>query len=728
MVIGSVIFFFVMTWGLGYGITFFISDTVSSLERQIMRIGIGIGVFGVVSAFFNIIGIPIDWKWFLLLALIFPLYSLGFNVAQKKVKWPSFDFTLKKSTLATAFVLIIFSFSLFMYVNGAFSYPYLENDDPWGQAESAKYVSIEKDFDVPLKTDRGLRFFGYLDPYPPTYAGLMGVLHQTNDSLSWTLKFFNALIISLSLLFFFFFVRHLTRDWWIAVFSTFILASIPAYMSHFIWAHTLIVMLFFPFMYCLERIKDDKRWWIPAGVVLGGLLMTQPDQPFVLGALAFFYFVIKNLSEGKINWHIIKASIFGFFLSLLWWITNWKDMFSIKVGKTEAALQAATQASFLSSVGNFFKNFTRIFPPDSGSATRVYTFDDFFMAKAQNMINNPVGIGWVVYLLLFFSFIALLLWFVRLTKEGHFKKGYLYCLYLFEGISTLGILLLTLRYLFIPFGASLFNSLFIDFIVFFALSVVGLLLLFKKLIPKTHVGYLVALVWATYTFLFINSLTFDLPIGFRAFRMWMILPISLGIIVSYGVSYWLSFVKNKKVVVGLVVVLLLGVFLTSWVPKYQLNNAQWPPGGAWFSRDGNVQDQNELVEKQIRGYVWMKEMLPGNTKVFDYAGRDQNVIGFDMFSCKWCPELREFRDTLLDRSPEEMHTWLKDNDYEYVLINTHFVQKYFAQYTSYDQNETEAQFPTHVNNMVQSGLFEPVHHQLSPNNDNITVFLLLRVT
>ena len=93
-------------------------------------------------------------------------------------------------------MLVVFAFTFYIYGSGAFNYPYLEDDDPWGHAEGVKYMAIEKNAFGP-----GTEYTGYINPYPPTYDTLMGILHQTNDSVYWTLKFFNALIISLSVIY-----------------------------------------------------------------------------------------------------------------------------------------------------------------------------------------------------------------------------------------------------------------------------------------------------------------------------------------------------------------------------------------------------------------------------------------------------------------------------------------------------------------------------------------------
>jgi len=175
-------------------------------------------------------------------------------------------------------VLFIFSSTLFMYVKGAFIYPYLEDYDPWAHAVGVKYVSIEKNLDDPNDN------LVYIKPYPPGYDALIGILHQTSPSLMWTIKFFNALIISLGIIFFYFFTKGFMHSKDKALIATFILAMIPCYLSHFIWAHSLVMTLFIVALYCLVMIDNDKRWIYPSIFVIGSISLTQPSQ-----AVKFFF-------------------------------------------------------------------------------------------------------------------------------------------------------------------------------------------------------------------------------------------------------------------------------------------------------------------------------------------------------------------------------------------------------------------------------------------------------
>ena len=87
-------------------------------------------------------------------------------------------------------MLVIFAANFYIYASGAFKYPYLEDDDSWAHTFGAKYVSMGNNV-----FEKDIEKLRYINPYPPSYDIWMGILHQTNDSMYWTLKFFNAFII-----------------------------------------------------------------------------------------------------------------------------------------------------------------------------------------------------------------------------------------------------------------------------------------------------------------------------------------------------------------------------------------------------------------------------------------------------------------------------------------------------------------------------------------------------
>src|SRR3989344_9261375 len=210
----------------------------------------------------------------------------------------------------------------YIYATGAFAYPYLENEDPWGHAVGAKYVAVEKAaYDPPYSARNGVidNELSYIDPYPPAYDILMGILHQTSPDLNWTMKFFNALIICLGFVFFYMFARIIT-DRNKALIATFVLAAIPSHLTHFIWAHSLGITLFFPLMIAFEHLREDKKWVYPAGILVGSIWVTQNvSQPLTLSTMAFIYLVVVSITTGKLFARGFVALVAGFCASLLWW-------------------------------------------------------------------------------------------------------------------------------------------------------------------------------------------------------------------------------------------------------------------------------------------------------------------------------------------------------------------------------------------------------------------------
>lgn len=392
MIYVSILLFFVYTLGLGFTATFFVKNSENFLERNLMRMGVGLALLPFLGIVLSTFRIPIDWRIMLALSLAYPVYHFIRNR-------PKFEFKITKSDLAIFAVLLIFLGSLYVYASGAFSYPYLEDDDPWSHASGIKYISIEKN----VHPDK--IYFHYTNPYPPSYDLLMGIIHQTNNSLYSTLKFFNALLVSLAVIFFYFFVKEFTNNRNKALFATFALASIPAFLSHFIWALALAVPLYFVCFYSLERIKHDNKWWIVAALCMASVFTMTPTHSTYFGFFFIIYVAAKMLLEKKILWYHSFAGLLGLSLSAGFW---WLPML-FKYGLTGTLEGIGFNVEVLKVVGA--KEAFR------GTGDRIYNFSDFFIAQKQNMINNPIGIGIVLSLLALIGLIFLFLRFKENIKE-----------------------------------------------------------------------------------------------------------------------------------------------------------------------------------------------------------------------------------------------------------------------------------------------------------------------
>ena len=534
----SILLFFVYSYGFGFAATKFIKNSEDFIERNIIRIGIGLAIIPLILVILNLIKVPSDWKIFLAISLISPIYSVIKTFSKKKKLIKEDIFKNDKHHIFIYVAVIIAILLFFTYFLGSLKYPYLENDDPWQYSEAAKYVCVEKNLDDNFDQ------FKFLDPYPPAYAGLMGLLHQTSSSMSWTLKFFNALILALGIVFFYFFARKFTGNEETALFSTFVLAVLPSFFTHFIWSIGLAVTLSFVMFYCLEKINNDLRWFIPLTLVVSGFMLTQPSKILKILILVFAYLAIKSFYQKKLLKTEFAGIFLGILLSGLWWFNNLEAFFLSRAEGADIP-SAAENVSVLVKIKDYLFS---VFSPTSGTDTRPYTFNDFFIAKSQGGINIHVGFGIVASILLIIGIIYIILNY-RILKE------------------------------------------------------------------KNNYWISVVLSWFFITFMNVNSATFNLPIGFFSFRTWILLAIPTSLLCSLGFEYLKKVGKKKDIpVIVILSIVVIGLVLTSFYPKYVLNNSLWPPGQGWVSNE------------EVALHSWLNT-LPDNTKVFSYGGSP--VIGFD---------------------------------------------------------------------------------------------------
>jgi len=667
----TILLFFVYTWGFGYSMTFFFKNSENWLERNLMRIGFGLGGFIVVGVLLNLLGIILDWKIFLALALLGPLAG----IVKSKFKRPQLGkIKLKKLDFVIFVVLLIFAITFFMYAKGAFSYEYLEDDDPWGYAEATKYVTIEKTLYRPDWAET--RVFNYLDPYPPGYVMLMGILHETSPSISWTLKFFNALIISLGIIFFFFFAYRLLKDRNKALFATGIFAMIPSYLSHFIWSHALVPTLGFVILYGFLMMHQEKKWLWPTMILFGGVFLIHPRHPFKVVIFVLILGLCYSIFKKKIQWRYLWGILGGVLISLLWWLpkNKWIEQFIMATGDQKITASAATAGGIGNFIISILHKITKFaLNPEGGTATRTYSFNDFFFAQKQNLINNPVGVGIVVSLLTFVGFFSLVLFFSAQLKQNEIKSTWMkWAVKIFKVSSYVLVAILALRYITLLFGGqnafSFLYSLWFDLI--FYLAAIGLGVLTLIVVKEEKLVWRVAAVsWLTIFLLLVNPSYFNFPIGMSPFRTWMHLALPLALITTEG-AYLLKGLVAKKskylkwLILGL---LLLGVFYTSGLQKYTVNTAQWSPGGAFSSYE------------EIDGYIWMKDNLPIDSKVYSFYDA-KRVIGLDQFACSWCKDLRDYNEDSIENNMSVTYDWLKDNEYDYVVFSARYMQKYVPQY------------------------------------------------
>ena len=163
-------------------------------------------------------------------------------------------------------------------------------------------------------------------------------------------------------------------------------------------------------------------------------------------------------------------------------------------------------------------------------------------------------------------------------------------------------------------------------------------------------------------------MTFNLPVGLVAFRFWMLFAIPVSILASEGLEFLIKIARKIKISSSIVVIIVvIGILLTSGYQKYAVNTAIWP-----------FQDFSSMEEMQ--SYLWLKN-LPIDTKVLPLCFGDFSVIGLDKLSYRWEPAVRNFKDEAINKTPEQIHSFLRRWGYEYIVIDAHCIEKF-------GQNET----------------------------------------
>lgn len=395
----TILLFFVYSWGLGYSITFFLRNSDNFFERNIMRVGIGLGVLPILAVILNLVRIPLDWKIMLVLSLAIPVIYLINHFRNIKLANP---FKVSKSNVYIFIVLLMFLALFGMYHKGSFAYPYLEDGDPWLYAVAAKYIAVHDTYSKPVDMfGSEYEISHYTEPYPAAYNILMGILHQTSPSINWTLKFFNALMLSLSLVFFYFFVKRFSQNKNLALASTFVMLVIPCFLGHFIFSQVLGVMLFFPALYCLAMIEDDKKWAFVSAAPIASILFSQLVTAAVFAIIfAVPYFIVILFKKKELRKYFILAGLLGAALSLSYW-----GEMVYKFGYEGVRYQNSMGSQTPFKVG--------------GTLGDIYGWDDFiygayygnslFSIRWANAIDSPIGLGWFLFALLLISFVLVII-------------------------------------------------------------------------------------------------------------------------------------------------------------------------------------------------------------------------------------------------------------------------------------------------------------------------------
>ena len=340
----SISYFFAVTILMGTLIDFFVRDWQADwLEKLVMRFGVGLAAISVLGVVLNLLGIPLDYRVFLGVGILIFLGALVVNRRALAIKNGKFISGLtqcwkSKPFWYGLFVLVLFAVTVNMYVRGSFNYDYFEDTDPWGYTAVADYIGENRTFTVPYYSVQ------YGEPYTQGYQIVMGVLSQTNDSIYWTMKFFNALIISFGVLFMYYFTRRFSKNEEIAILASLLLFAVPAWVSHFVFSLNFNMTIFVVLLYVLAQLMRARqltsaqeqttvrlvpdlgrlslvRGWMPVGVVVYASMLVNHFSTVLHASIFCLVFIVtRTLAERRVDWQTVMVFPGGLALSLLFYL------------------------------------------------------------------------------------------------------------------------------------------------------------------------------------------------------------------------------------------------------------------------------------------------------------------------------------------------------------------------------------------------------------------------
>ncbi len=312
----SIALFIILTLGIGYSVLWLTRATreKNPLIALLEIAAVGIATWSFLGPVLDTLRIPLHITVYLAIALACPITAFAYAIKESKASEYLAQLGKGWSKTATACAIIAIiagAFVFWMFHTGATSYPYLEDDDPWNHAQSTLYVALEHTARVdPAVRELNGGYAFYLDPYPPSYDIMMGVLRQANDSTSWTLKFFNALLCGLAVVFAYLAARAYLGGDQKGALVAIILAVLPSFMSHFIWSQTIAVTVFPIALFAAVKALDDKSWRIPAIIAVASMMVTQPVVSTVFGVTLFL--LVALIAAHELMQPKAKKTVAGF--------------------------------------------------------------------------------------------------------------------------------------------------------------------------------------------------------------------------------------------------------------------------------------------------------------------------------------------------------------------------------------------------------------------------------
>ncbi len=523
-------------------------------------------------------------------------------------------------------MLVLFAFTLNMYLEGSFRYDYFEDTDPWGYTAVADYIGENKTFSVPYYSVQ------YSEPYTQGYQIVMGLVSQTNDSIYWTMKFFNALIVSFGVLFMYFFARRFSGDEEVAVLAGFFLFAVPAWVSHFVFALHFNMTIFVVLLYVLAQLlpeprangasietrrdqaasgevpyhnRRESKGWMWVGIIVYASLLVNHFSTSLHGTLFCLVFIAtRTLAEKRLDWKPIALIAGGFALSLLyfipayskhWWLTGTTE----QLGGVRALFPAmrflatpfgvVTMVAVAVSVALAWRSRNRWQP----------SFENWISSGNRGLLLWSCGLALVM---------AVLLSPLELTRTVGTGDRF-YTLGDFFSASTNNMMNNP-----IGLGPVLMPAV----LGAFLLATVRIRSLFKP--DKAWVA--VSYAWLVSAVLLVLGKYFSVSIA--PFRAWTFLGLFASLFAAWGVVAIIrNLSKSNWLLYGTLLLLAAITVPTTFLPKRQVNTMVW-------------QDHTIGVPESHELFVWMRNGgIPKNSVVAHLCGNSEFLSGYDMNPPLW---------------------------------------------------------------------------------------------
>ncbi len=401
--------FVVAVGGIGFGAQR-LTDRRSWPERLALALPVGLGLWPMEVLALRLLHLPFDWR----LAAALGLAGVALGVADRRAAPP-----LARSRLGAmaAAASVAGALAAVMYW-GATRYPHLEDDDPWQHAVAARWVALQR---TTVQPDPPISLV--LEPYPPHYAALMGVLHQVDPDLKNLLKFFNALMVGLSALGAFLAFEALSGSFVKALAAAALLSVSPSYMSHFIWSQTLAIPVFFAAVWALAAVGSSGRWWAGARSWLALLLVwsatvTQPSSAAVFALLLVVAVAVRAAAAGARGEPLPRAEMAAIGAAGLASLATW-------------LLLMRRQLHQYASQPEAFRGGQRA----DTSGGLIYGLRDILFEYGQK-IDQGTGLGWATATLAVIALVALA---ARWRRDPPFDRATRLVIAAWASIGILGI-------------------------------------------------------------------------------------------------------------------------------------------------------------------------------------------------------------------------------------------------------------------------------------------------